>query len=305
MHYTIAITNKYSSSATEINGRKTSCYEPLLSDSAVSFMPFESPKFFPERTVLLLLKLSSKLVTTMELSYRNRSNICSLLSMALVAMTSALPTSYPTTLTYTTSTSISTIFVPNPAFPINGAESYIATTTITVLEPWLSKPTTFPYTLTQTAISTIKSTYIQSGDAVTQSVSSGSTTETISSTWILYKPLPTYLPAGTPSSSLPCAQCAPPEWTPEQRCRSHNLDTACQGQCLLREGLFWCYKRYYNEPGAPVMGRVCWGNNGTGGQMFQYAQLVEPCLVNDHQIQCMPCKGLESNWVAGNWLLDL
>lgn len=213
----------------------------------------------------------------------------------------ALPTRYPTTLTKITSTVTTTTIAPNPAWPIAGVQSYVTTLTDTLLEPWPSAPTAFPYTLTQTRISDMTSTY-----AAASYVSSGSTILTVASTWVLYQPAATHLGAGKPQDDLPCAECTPAGWTPDARCTRHNLDTACQGQCSLRDGLFWCYKRYYNEPGAPVMGRVCWGNNDTsaGGKMFEYAQLVEPCLQTDHRVQCTPCKGLESNWSPGNWLLN-
>jgi hypothetical protein len=222
-----------------------------------------------------------------------------------------LPTRYPTTITKITSTVTTTTIAPNPAWPVAGVQSYITTLTDTFLEPWTSAPTAFPYTLIQTRISDMTSTYVRGGEVQGATppvsyVSSGSTILTVPSTWVLYQPAATHLGAGTMQDDLPCAKCTPAGWTPDPRCSRHNLDTACQGQCSLRDGLFWCYKRYYNEPGAPVMGRVCWGNNDTsaGGKMFEYAQLVEPCLQTDHRIQCTPCTGLESNWSPGNWLVN-
>ncbi|OCL02218.1 hypothetical protein AOQ84DRAFT_229440 [Glonium stellatum] len=212
-------------------------------------------------------------------------------------------TAYPTTITKVWSSTTTSIMYPNPAFAIFSNMIYITTMTVTLFEPWPSMPTVFPYTLVQTELDDMTiSTLVNTSGTPTTYVQS--TKYTVSSTWVLNQPAPTDLAAGTTVDALPCSECTPEGWAPDERCTRHNLDTACQGQCDLREGLWWCYKRYYNQPGAPVMGRVCWGNNDTAGQMFEYAQLAEPCKKTDHRVQCVPCKGLESNWEAGNWLLD-
>lgn len=85
--------------------------------------------------------------------------------------------------------------------------------------------------------------------------------------------------------------------TADAECAAKGLDTACQGQCRWREGVWWCYRMYYSDWGGPMqMGRACWGANGT------YEQLVKPCAAADLRVGCSACGGRDYSWGAQTWL---
>lgn len=207
-------------------------------------------------------------------------------------------TNYPTTSTSIWSMTESSSTTPGPWGPVQKV-IVITTQTVTLLEPHLTPIASYPATLIQTAITSrtyeYRITYSSMEGPVSTSLSSG--VYTVPSTWVLHPVQPTDMSVETSMSSLPCEECAASTWTADSRCAAKGLDTACQGQCRLREDIWWCYKMYYSDYGSDVqMGRACWGNDS------YYEQLLEPCNVADHKVACVPCKGWDYSWSAVTWL---
>ncbi|KAH8881325.1 hypothetical protein GQ53DRAFT_832511 [Thozetella sp. PMI_491] len=206
--------------------------------------------------------------------------------------------SYPTTVTRISSSTLTEITPYNPVLPVPWySKTVISTVTVTLLEPWPASPTSFPYTMLQTAVkhSTIESRLVVTISAPPETSFSYATV-TGTSTWILWRPAVTDMPAGGSGS---CSECVASSPTPDPRCERLGLDTACQGQCEQRDGLWWCYRRYYSDPSSLAMGRACWGNK------TEYAQLLTPCIGTDHALPCMPCKGKDYAWNSVNWHWDV
>lgn len=207
---------------------------------------------------------------------------------------------YPTTLTSITSQTSSNTAYPNPAWPIIYQAAYTTVQTVTLLEPWTAAPTRFPYTLVQTVITRRTVTYavtpcrMPCGTPPMTSI--GATTQTALSTWLLHAPAPTDLGVDLKVASLPCAECASSAYAPDPRCEALGLDTGCQGQCRMRDGMWWCLRRRYLDGSELEMGRACWGN----GDQFQ--QLATPCVVGDHALGCEPCKGKVISYSPVEWL---
>lgn len=207
-------------------------------------------------------------------------------------------TAYPTTVTSIWSTTETSASQPGPW----GAVYMIYMTTlrtVTLLEPYPAQIQTYPATVVQTAVSkethTTRITYSSANGPVSTTIDSR--TVSVPSTWVLHQAQPTDLAAGTTPAGLPCEECAPASWQADSRCAGNGLQTACQRQCDLRDGVWWCYRMYYSDYGTGVqMGRACWGN----GSYFE--QLVEPCVAGDHRLSCVSCKGLDSSWDAVNWI---
>ncbi len=212
--------------------------------------------------------------------------------------TPATPTTYPTTLTSVWSvTEAQTLAsgLDSPFFQLVVETRQ----TVMLVEPWTAAPVQFPYTLVQTALTTATTDYLVTrfaGGPVTSSRFVH--TYHVPSTWVLWPPAPTDLPA---AAAVPCGECpsaggggAVEEQDPE--CEALGLDTACQGQCGLRDGLFWCLQRRYTDRADMAMGRACWGNSTS------YKQLLSPCRLNDHQVACVPCSGRNTAWEGTSWL---
>lgn len=187
-----------------------------------------------------------------------------------------------------------------------------------------SGPLLGPYTLVQTAISSrtteLALTYYSANGPV--ETRRETNTYTVPSTWVLWLPLASATAAavanggtvreadaGVSLADLPCgggttvscqqtgegSSMAPPD----AECVAKGMQTACQGQCALRDGVWWCYQMYYSDYGTPLqMGRACWGANGT------YKQLMRPCLIGDQRIGCSACKGKDIGWNAAKWIWD-
>jgi hypothetical protein len=203
------------------------------------------------------------------------------------------PTGYPTTLSSVYSYTRSTGIAPNAAFQVFLTQIAYTTATVTVYEPWAAAPTSYPLTKVLTELSTVTySERVVFGGTEPDYTSSSTAIVTAPRTWVLHAPpAPTDLPVG---ASLPScdASCPPAGWTPDPRCEALGLDTACQGQCRQRDGVWWCYRRYRLEGPEVAMGRVCWGNQTLLGE------LLEPCVVTDHRVQCVPCKGENQNYAS-------
>ena len=211
----------------------------------------------------------------------------------------------------TTVTETATLYDPRPAGPLASA---IAASALLG-----------PYTLVQTEILSRTYEYRLTYGNAAGSVETRheSSTYTIPSTWMLWLPAPTgttgggraavqETPAGVGIMDVPCgggaaeasgcrsgasgAASSPP---PDDECVARSMQTACQGQCALREGVWWCYQMYYSDYDTPLqMGRACWGANGT------YRQLLRPCLVGDQRVGCSACKGKDVSWNAAKWIWD-
>jgi hypothetical protein len=114
-----------------------------------------------------------------------------------------------------------------------------------------------------------------------------SSTYVSSTTFIVYRPQKKDIPAGVKLNDVPCGPCAPVDWKSDQRCDALGLDTACQGQCLQQNGLWWCRRlQGIVEMGLNPeyqMGRTCWGNSS------YYHQFQTPCVTGDHQFECLSC----------------
>jgi hypothetical protein len=202
---------------------------------------------------------------------------------------------YPTTVTSIWSTTSSATISPDGAWPVFHRQVYITTLTVTTLEPWSSSPTSFPHTLVQTAIThrtmtTEITPCVACGTAPLTTIATA--VQTSQSTWLLYAPAPTDLPR---DATLPCAECAGPAFRTDPRCQALGLDTACQAQCDLRGGLWWCFRREYADRGPLQMGRACWGKGE------EYLQLVTPCAVGDHAFACTPCNGTDITYWPLKW----
>ncbi len=207
----------------------------------------------------------------------------SLSALACLALAEAAagppPSTYPTTVTRSWSRTSSQI--PRTAL----ATDAIPTTTVktvTVLEPWPSSPNPelFPYTLTQTAITDRREEMVD-GDTRRVLVS---TTQAVTSTWVVWDTAPTDLPRGM---ELPkCEVCAPPRIKQDKRCTERGLETACHSQCKIRQvegfDVWWCHQRTTNDTSEVAIGRVCSG----GGNYYE--QLLEPCDHADHRHDCPP-----------------
>jgi hypothetical protein len=220
----------------------------------------------------------------------------STLQTAFISTPTGLPYAYPTTKTKHFTTTVTSIIWPG-AWEAFYRLSIATTLTVTVLEPWPSKPTSFPYTFLQTAISNriIDSRMTLCDNCATPPSTDVSTQhEKVTSTWVLYQPQPTDL---LPDAPLPCEACAPADFTPDPACVALGLDTACQGQCKLLDGLWWCYKRYFMDGDGLAMGRACWGGNG-----HEFKQLVTPCTRSDHALPCVPCNGTDVYFGPSQWL---
>ncbi|KUJ16049.1 uncharacterized protein LY89DRAFT_735191 [Mollisia scopiformis] len=116
--------------------------------------------------------------------------------------------------------------------------------------------------------------------------SSWTSTYLSSTTYFVYQPQPTDMAAGITLNNVPCGPCAPAGWKADPTCVALGLDTACQGQCLLEDGFWWCRHLTGLEiVSAPQyqMGRVCWGNGSA------YHQLMTPCIQGDHMFECLAC----------------
>jgi len=192
-------------------------------------------------------------------------------------------TQYPTTVTKSFSRT-TTSKAPRSLATDGTRGTTVTIRTVTQLEPWHSSPdpSYYPYTLEQTAITDRREIAIQGG---TSSVVT-STTQTVTSTWIIWDTAATDLPVGKP---LPPCQggCVPPVIKQAQACMEANLETACHSQCKIRdvEGhlVWWCHKRNGNDTSEVALGRVCSGGAG------YYVQLGEPCDHGDHRADCPPC----------------
>ncbi|OAA56231.1 hypothetical protein SPI_07842 [Niveomyces insectorum RCEF 264] len=233
-------------------------------------------------------------------------------------------TKYPTVVTRSWSrTSTVTPTSPSPdadaASEADTATATPSTTTVvvrsvTMYDQWPSSPdpANYPYTVTQTAVTHRREYAVNQAVAGgtttrTNSLAVADTTQTVTTTWIMWDTSPTDLPVGHP---LPKCEggCAPPTIKPDKRCTDHNLDTACHSQCKIRsvEGwdVWWCQQRaghwdhpkkaannanasantYADNTTAPVaLGRVCTDSTG------YYEQLLEPCDSADHRYDCPPC----------------
>ncbi|KAK3317883.1 hypothetical protein B0T19DRAFT_300919 [Cercophora scortea] len=168
------------------------------------------------------------------------------------------------------------------------------TVTITSVDPWTisSYPTTVVASVTSHVTWEGHTTYLDNGDTGT---SLTSFTATVPETWVVARPAHTDIPAGTTEDKLPCAECSRPP--PDPLCEASGLQTACQGQCRMERGAWWCYmlhERDYKYADMR-MGRVCWGGNS------QYRQLNAPCVVGDGAVACVPCQGKNISWGALNW----
>ena len=106
------------------------------------------------------------------------------------------------------------------------------------------------------------------------------------------KPQPTDMAAGVSLADVPCGPCsnATSSYRTAPECDALQLDTACQGQCAMEKGYWWCRKlQGIVELGLNPeyqMGRVCWGNTSF------YHQLMTPCVQGDHQFECLSCTGV-------------
>lgn len=216
-----------------------------------------------------------------------------------ITQTYAQSTKYPTTITSVWSSTESSTTSPGPLGAVQKVV-VITTLTVTLLEPHPTPIVSYPATLIQTAITSrtydYRITYSSLDGPVSTSISSG--VYTVPSTWVLHPAQPTDLAVGIEMSALPCDECPiASSWTVDSRCAAKGLDTACQGQCKLRDDTWWCYKMYYSDYGSDVqMGRVCWGN------ATYYEQLLEPCIAGDHRLACVPCKGQDVSWGAVTWV---
>ena len=141
-------------------------------------------------------------------------------------------------------------------FPTTIYETTITTATRTKVEPATVILTSDrPRMITQTEIATLHHTYYTTSiafeyPALIFPTNSKTIVETVTtcrtSVWRVHKPAPTHLPdnATDPYQIKPCFECDWPGYTPHPRCEQLGLRTACQGQCRLRDGLFWCYRLF-------------------------------------------------------------
>jgi hypothetical protein len=184
----------------------------------------------------------------------------------------------------------------NPFNPIGAIDEWLTTATMTLVEP--TGIIDFPATVTQTIFIdksvTLRRTRVEDKSVY---ISSDITTGIQHSTWVLRQPRPTDLPAGTSQEKLPCSECASGAAAPDARCAALGLTTSCQGQCRLRDGIWWCLRMKYMDVGTDAqMGRVCWGNSST------YMQLLEPCVEGDHALGCVPCQGKDVTYSPNTWI---
>jgi hypothetical protein len=110
-------------------------------------------------------------------------------------------------------------------------------------------------------------------------------------TFAVQKPQVTDMPAGVRLADVPCGPCsnATASYRTSPECDALQLDTACQGQCSLEMGYWWCRRLQGLEivmTPENQMGRVCWGDGSF------YHQLMIPCVQGDHQFECLSCTGV-------------
>lgn len=191
-----------------------------------------------------------------------------------------------TTTSIWTQSSTSTIW--HTPFGPDSYIDYITTQTVTQTSSRGSFPT-YPATVVDHGTTTVH--YSQFEVWTDKSVDSHSWTSTYTSatTFVVYKPQPTDMPAGLKVNDVPCGPCsnATATWKADPQCDALGLDTACQGQCSLQNGFWWCRQlQGLVEMGLNPeyqMGRICWGNR------TRYHQLLTPCINGDHQFECLSC----------------
>jgi hypothetical protein len=200
---------------------------------------------------------------------------------------------YPSTFTSIYSSTGTSVQL-NPLAPMTRIE-IITTATFTLLEP--RGATSFPASVIQTVTSVVEFTYLATPGAGPIITSTGTDRFVNPTTWVLYQPEATDLPAGTTLEDLPCNECSTAAIQEDRQCAALSLETACQGQCDMRDGIWWCRHMRVLEDGTPAqMGRACWGGDE------QYGQLMTPCVSGDYRIGCTPCEGRASGWLPTNWL---
>lgn len=212
------------------------------------------------------------------------------------------PTSYPspTTLSTLHSYSIETsgyFSFPAP-IPLPFSQPYNLTQTGMTIEPRPTPTATYPATMVRTVI-------------IYESMEPWplpplNATDYL--TFILHPPQPTDLPSTmSRKADIPCvANCSSAAaWRPDDRCTARGFATGCLGQCELKDGIFWCLRRYPigSLNGAPDLalqywrGKVCWW--GKGDDTFDsdwnssFETLGEPCRVGDNPVRCKPCDGVD------------
>jgi len=176
-------------------------------------------------------------------------------------------------------TTISNVHSTTSAFSdVQGSRRVVLT--VTSIEYWATEPPDFlfNYTIVET-ISSSETTLLVDDSATTTVASKTGATE---STWVLWDTAATDLPVH--ASPLCNAGCTAAAWKPEPQCAEAGLDTACVGQCDIRDWIWWCYKPDFSTPSKPAMGRVCWD-----GKQTAYRPLLEPCDSADHRADCGEC----------------
>ncbi|KAI8625001.1 hypothetical protein F5Y19DRAFT_467395 [Xylariaceae sp. FL1651] len=205
---------------------------------------------------------------------------------------------YPTTI----STVLSTEYYVNDTTNSAGSPwwipgGYQAFTTI-VLEP-RPTPTKYPATVVQTYSTRYRQRYDLDLPWTTMTAQEWYT-------WILHEPKPTHIPAGTERKDIPCQQCASKPWKQDLRCEVGATMTGCMGQCELRDGVYWCLRRFPigqhnvggNTPESYKKGRVCWWGEGDTVIYDDYdadfALLGDPCDIGDNPVECNDCPAREN-----------
>lgn len=214
-------------------------------------------------------------------------------------VTTPPPTSYPYPTTMSTLRSDVVSVTGAPANSIGGQPIFPQDFTSIVIEP-RPLPTTYPATVVQTSI------------VIHRSPAWGLTSyETKTAhewyTWILHEPKPTHVPAGVTKKDLTCQEsCAAAPWKADLRCDVGAQLTGCKGQCELRDGVFWCLRRFpigqhnagRNTPEEYKRGRACWWDGGDTviypGYDADLALLGDPCDVGDNPVGCWGCPAREN-----------
>ncbi|KAI3326840.1 hypothetical protein HD806DRAFT_551926 [Xylariaceae sp. AK1471] len=214
-------------------------------------------------------------------------------------VTTPPPSSYPHPTTM--STILSTAYWVNGTTPIGnpwglpqGDQEFVTI----VLEP-RPTPTEYPATLVQTFSMRWQWRFFDSQPFTTSEAQEWYT-------WILHEPKPTHIPAGIVKNDLPCQKCASEPWKDDLRCEVGATMTGCMGQCELRDGVFWCLRRFPigqhnaggNTPESYKKGRACWWGGGDTIIYTDYdadlALLGDPCDIGDNPVNCRDCPAREN-----------
>ncbi len=201
-------------------------------------------------------------------------------------------TSYPTTLTFSSSWSTVRTVTPDEGDTVTTTGTTTEIQYVVTVEPHEASPTSFPATVLQSVTTTHTLVWTAFDAEMGMPMATITTTaEPTSSQWVVHRPAATDLPRHELGLAANATQ--PADWAPAQQCADAEQETACVRQCAQRDGLWYCFDKHawYEEN---VMGRVCWwqqpDDSGSGALVTQFLMLAEPCRVGDRHLECDACR---------------